>query len=137
MPFTGPIKDRHAIRDLYDSYADSANLGDIEAWLACWAEDASWWTHYFECLGKAAIRKQHGELMANVVTTTFFTQIGSITVSGDTATARAFCLERLMMKSGGSHRLTGRYEDQLIRSGSQWLFARRVYNVMIEEFPEV
>jgi uncharacterized protein (TIGR02246 family) len=136
MPFTGPQQDRHAIRDLYDSYADGANLGDIEAWLACWSEDASWWTHYFEVTGKAAIRAQYMALMGNVESTSFFTQIGSIEVDGSRAKARAFCLERLVMKTGGSHRLTGRYEDELVRVDGQWQFARRVFKVMIEEFPE-
>lgn len=136
MAFTGPIEDRHAIRDLYDSYADGANRGDREAWLACWSDDAYWWTHYFEQSGKQAIAAQHEQLMANVATTTFFTQIGMIEVDGDKAKSRAFCMERLVMKSGGSHRLTGRYDDDLVRSGGKWLFTRRIYKVMIEEFPD-
>ena len=136
MPFTGPIEHRSAIRDLYDSYADSANRGDREAWLACWSEDAVWWTHYFEVTGKAAIRAQHVALMASVETTSFLTQIGSIEVEGDRAKGRAFCMERLIMTTGGSHRLTGRYEDDLLRVDGAWLFARREYNVMIEELPE-
>ena len=136
MPFTGPIDDRHAIRDLYDSYADGANRGDREAWLACWHDDAVWWTHYFEVTGKDAIRQSHISLMENVETTTFLTQIGAIEVDGDRAKGRAFCLERLVMKTGGSHRLTGRYEDDLLRVDGAWRFARREYNVMIEELPE-
>jgi uncharacterized protein (TIGR02246 family) len=137
MAFTGPIEDRLAIRDLYDTYADCANRGDQAGFLACFTEDGFWQTHYFAESGKDAIRAQHDALMANVSQTTFFTQIGMIEVSGDSALARAICMERLMMKTGGSHRLTGRYDDELVRQDGQWLFKRRVYVPLIEEFPEV
>ena len=34
MPFTGPVEDRNAIRELYDSYADASSRGDRADWLA-------------------------------------------------------------------------------------------------------
>lgn len=134
MAFTGPLEDRIAIRELYDAYADGANRMDKAAWLAAWSEDAVWKTHYFERHGIAAIADQYDELMAPVTAASFLTQICAIEVSGDTATARAVCQERLAMP-GGSFRLTGRYEDRLERRNGAWLFVHRTYLVQFEEAP--
>ena len=136
MPFSGPRADREAIRDLYDAYADSANRGDRESWLGCYAEDAVWKTHYFELTGHAAIGQKYDEITADVADTTFFTQIGSIEVDGDRARVRAFCAESLLQKSGGTYELTGEYNDDLIRRNDQWLFQRRDYLVKREKVPQ-
>lgn len=136
MPFTGPLEDRIAIREMYDSYADGANRMDREAWLSVWADDAVWKTHYFEQVGIAAIGEKYDELMAPVTATTFFTQLCSIAVDGDTARASAVCQERLMMP-GGSFRLTGLNLDQLVRRGGHWQIWRRDYQVIVEEAPGV
>lgn len=136
MAFTGPLEERIAIREMYDSYADGANRMDRAAWLSPWAEDGVWKTHYFEVSGRAAIGEKYDELMAPVTATTFFTQVCSIEVSGDTAKASAVCQERLMMP-GGSYRLTGRNEDELVQRGGAWQIRNRVYHVMTEEMPGV
>ncbi len=134
MPFTGPTEDRAAIRELYDSYTDAANRGDRADWLACWTDDAAWWTHYFDVSGIEAIAATYDQLMANVEVTSFIAQVGSVEVNGNSAKARCYAQERLVFKAGaGNHRLVGRYEDELRRVDGQWLFARRVYKVMIEE----
>jgi len=134
MAFTGPTEDRLLIRELYDSYADAACRMDRANWLACWTGDAVWWTHYFDVAGKAAIAATYDGLMANVATTSFFGQLGAVTVTGDTATVRSHANERLIFKDGaGEHRLVGRYEDELRREGFTWRFARRTYIVLIEE----
>lgn len=136
MAFTGPGEDRIAIRELYDAYADGANRMDRAAWLAVWTDDAEWQTHYFDVKGIAAIGEKYDELMAPVTATSFFTQICAIEVDGDTASARAIAQERLAMP-GGSYRLTGRYEDTLMRTADGWRFRRREYHVMFEEMPGV
>ena len=136
MPFTGPLEDRIAIRELYELYADGANRMDRAAWLEPWSDDAIWKTHYFEVAGIAAIGAQYDELMAAVTATSFFSQICAIEVTGDAARARAIAQEHLAMP-GGSYRLTGRYEDTLVRTADGWRFARREYHVMFEEMPGV
>lgn len=134
MAFTGPTEDRLLIRELYDRYADASCRMDRADWLACWTDDAAWWTHYFDVSGKAAIATTYDGLMGNVETTVFFAQVGSIEVVGEAATVRAYAQERLVFKDGGgNHRLVGRYEDELRRDGFDWRFARRTYKVMIEE----
>ena len=132
MPFTGPIEDRLAIRDLYDSYADAATRGDRADWLAGWCDDAVWWSHYFELTGREAIGAKYDEITADVRQTIFMTQSCSIDVSRDTAKCRAVCSERLLKQAGGEYRLTGLYEDDLERRDGKWLFVRRVYNVLDE-----
>ena len=91
MAFTGTIEHRTAIRELYDTYADGANRMDRAAWLAVWADDAEWQTHYFAVKGIAAIGEKYDELMAQVTATSFFSQLCAIEVSGNTASARAIC----------------------------------------------
>ena len=134
MAFIGPIEDRTLIRELFDSYTDAACRMDRAAWLDCWTNDASWWTHYFDVAGKDAIAASYDSLMANVEVTSFIGQPGSIEVDGDTAITRSYSQERLVFKNGaGNHRLIGRYEDKLRKVDGQWRFAARVYKVMIEE----
>ena len=41
------------------------------------------------------------------------------------------------MMPGGSFRLTGRNDDDLVKRGGRWLILRRTYHVMIEEAPGV
>ena len=139
MPFTGPAEDRQAIRELYDSYADATNRSHRADWLACWTDDALWRTHYFEDEGKAAIGARNDLLLANVSQATFLTQIGAIEVGGqiggNVAKGRVYCLERLMMRGGGSHRLTGQYDDEIVREAGEWRFRRRIYTPLIEELP--
>ena len=134
MPFTGPIEDRLAIREMYDSYADGANRMERAIWLSVWADDAVWQTHYFAVQGIAAIGAKYDELMAPVTATSFFSQLCAIEVAGDKAHGRAIAQERLAMP-GGSYRLTGRYEDSLVRTAAGWRFVRREYHVMFEEMP--
>ena len=134
MPFTGPIEDRLAIREMYDSYADGANRMERAIWLSVWADDAVWQTHYFAVQGIAAIGAQYDELMAPVTATSFFSQLCAIEVAGDKAHGRAIAQERLAMP-GGSYRLTGSYEDRLARTAAGWRFVRREYHVMFEEMP--
>ena len=42
MPFTGPIEDRIAVRELYGSYSGAGFAGDRAAWLDCWTDDPVW-----------------------------------------------------------------------------------------------
>ena len=136
MPFTGPLEDRIAIREMYDTYADGANRMDRETWLSAWADDGVWKTHYFEVSGHAGIGAKYDELMAAVTATTFLSQLCSIEVDGDSAKASAIGQERLIMP-GGSFRLTGLNQDRLVRRAGRWQILRRDYHVSIEEAPGV
>ena len=41
------------------------------------------------------------------------------------------------MMPGGSYRLTGRNDDQLVRRDGRWQIRYRTYHVMTEELPRV
>lgn len=135
MPNSGPNEDRALIRELYENYADAANRGDREAWLDCYAADGVWKSPYFDVTGREAIGRQYDQILANVVDTTFFTQIGVIHVDGDRASARAFCQESLLQSDGQTYDLTGEYADDLTRQDGAWVFQRRDYTIKREKPP--
>jgi uncharacterized protein (TIGR02246 family) len=135
MPFTGPMEDRLAIRELYDTNADGACRGDKATWLGTFAEDARWKTHYFELTGHEAIGATFDEINAEVENTTFFIQVCSIEIDGDTAHARVEQNESLLYRDGRTYDLVGLYEDELVRRDGAWRFRDRNYLVMREKQP--
>lgn len=135
MPFSGPMEDRLAIRELYDTYGDASTRGDLELFLSCWDEDGVWNTQLFTRTGKDEMREQWAMLWTNFEKVAFLANVLSIEVEGDTASCRALQREEVLLKSGGIYRLSGLYSDRLIRSDGQWHFKRRDYEVLIEEVP--
>ena len=132
MSFEGPLEDRLLIRERYGAYSDAAFRQDIEAWLACWTEDCTWRTLGMEFRGKAAMREQWARVWTPMVRMGFFAEVGATQVAGDRATARAYCHEILLLKTGEVRPLVGAYVDQLVRQDGVWLFARRDYEVLID-----
>jgi len=130
------MEDRLLIRELYDTYADAGSRGDREGWLGCFWPDARWKTHYFELTGIEDIAAKYDEIMAGVQDTTFFCQIGSIEVDGDTATVRMQQDESLLYPNGSTFELVGEYNDICEKRGGRWLFKDKVYLVKREKAPE-
>jgi uncharacterized protein (TIGR02246 family) len=137
MAFTGPREDRDAIRELYASYGDASSRGDVEAFLACFAEDGQWSTHIFQRRGKHELRAQWNDLWQGMGfdRVGFLSEIGSIEVDGDKAGCRCVAREIIRLKSGDLFKLIGQYTDQLVRENGKWLFSRRDYDVIAEEPP--
>lgn len=135
MPFTGPMEDRLAIRELYDTYGDASALGDVDTFLSCWADDAQWNTHIFTRNGKAELREQWDQLWAGFDKVAFLGNVLSIEIEGDTASCRSLAREIVNLKGGGLFKLAGLYRDQLVKRDGRWLFARRDYEVLAEELP--
>lgn len=135
MPFTGPMEDRLAIRELYDTYGDASCRGDVETFLTCWIDDGQWNTHLFTRTGKAELREQWDTLWTGFDKVAFIGNVLSIEVDGDTASCRALAREIINLKGGGVFKLAGLYHDRLTRQGGQWLFAQRDYEVLVEELP--
>ena len=136
MPFTGPMEDRLAIRELYDTYADAGSRADRDGWLNCFAPDARWKTHYFELVGHEAIIAKYDEIMTGVTDTAFFVQVGSIEIDGDSATVRMQQMESLLFENGSTYDLTGEYNDVCLRRDGRWWFKDKVYLVKREKAPE-
>jgi len=135
MGFTGPKEDRDAIRELYARYSDASACADVEAFLACFADDGQWNTHIFERRGKVQLREQWDQLWENFDKVGFLTEIGSIEVQGDRAACRSVAREIIRLKSGGLYKLLGQYRDALVRENGVWLFDRRDYLPIAEEMP--
>lgn len=61
----------------------------------------------------------------------FFTQLASIAVDGDQATARSYCLEFMTLRDGAGRQVIGEYTDELVRVEGEWVFSHRHYQVMM------
>jgi|SRR5579871_404128 len=133
MPFTGPIEDRLAIRERYDSYADASTAQDEEAYLACFHPDAVRIGQGAEVRGIDAIRESWRQVWGILDRMAFFSSIGAIVVGGDRATAHVNCREIIVLKGGEVWKVVGRYDDELMRQGDTWVFARRKYTMLIDE----
>jgi uncharacterized protein (TIGR02246 family) len=136
MAFTGPMEERLAIRDLYGTYTDASSRGDRESWLACFTKDGEWNTHLFKASGSEGLRRQWDALWANFKSVSFMSEVGMIQITGDSATARAYTREVVLLADGKIYRLDGRYDDELVRVNGKWLFARRNHQPLIEQLPE-
>lgn len=133
MSFTGPLEDRIAIRELHDTYADTAFRGDAQGWLDCWAEDCVWVTPFGEVRGKQQLTAQWDKIGETFGTIGFFAVVGSIEIDGDRAMARGYVREVAAMHDGRLYKVVGRYDDELVREDGVWRFARRAYTALIRE----
>lgn len=136
MAFTGPMEDRLAIRELYDTYADGGSRGCRDTWLGCYAEDARWASHLFDLRGIEAIGATFDQIMTGVRYTKVFTQIGSMEIDGDNARVRMRQDECVFYEDGRTYELLGYYDDVLEKREGRWLFADREYVVIREVPPE-
>lgn len=130
MAFKGPIEDRLAIRELFDSYSDAVCVVDAAAWGDTWADDGVWELPDYPEIGKIVGRQNI--VAAWVAAMTHYPGIiftatpGSIVVSGDRATARSWTSE-VYDQQGVTKRDRGRYDDELVRRGGRWLFKSRIF----------
>lgn len=133
--FTGPLEDRIAIRELFGAYSDTGALGDREAWVALWTEDCHWTSHLFDAKGHDGLRETWDMLWANWVNVGFFNEIGLMRVEDDTATARSYAREIVLLKDGSIYKLVGRYDDTLRKVAGEWKFVTRHYILQSHEPP--
>ena len=133
MAFTGPIEDRILIRERYNAYSDASNRQDEDAYLACWAEDGVRIGQGLTVTGKAALQQQWRQFWTILAKMAFFSEVGGIEVMGDTARAHVFCREIIVLKDGALWKVVGQYQDELVRQGESWVFARREYTLLIDE----
>lgn len=133
MAFTGPAGDRQLIRELIGAYSDATFRSDGEAWLALWTESGVRAQGGQEIRGKAALRAMWDKVWGALDKMAFFAEIGAIEADGDRATTRVYCREILFLKDGGVRKVVGIYDDQLVREGGAWRFARREYQLFMDE----
>ncbi|MFS0736075.1 nuclear transport factor 2 family protein [Sphingomonas sp. 1P06PA] len=130
MPFTGPIEDRLAIRELIESYADAVVRVDPEAWGATWAEDAVWsmpdYPQFPTTTGRDNIVALWVEAMKHFPGVIFVANPGSIEIDGDTAKMRSYTSE-VYDQEGVTKRDRGVYEDVCVKRDGKWQFKSRTF----------
>ncbi|MGB3623433.1 hypothetical protein FT643_17045 [Ketobacter sp. MCCC 1A13808] len=131
--FAGSIEDRTLIRERYGAYSDAVFQQDAEAWLANFSDAAVWEIFGKKIQGKSMLKAQWDGLWKNLERMAFFSEIGSIVAHDNSATARLYCREILLLKTGSVKKITGCYEDELIKVNGVWLYSRRCYSVLINE----
>lgn len=131
--FEGPFEDRLAIRERIDAYGGAVMRHDAEAWVACWAEHAVWRLPGIDVTGRAQIKAAWVQAMGAFAVAGFFAYPGAIKVQGERASAKVFTQEILVVRDGAVRRILGAYDDELVREGGEWLFARRDYAILHNE----
>lgn len=131
MTFSGPAEDRQLIRERLEIYSDAVTRKDLDAYLACWTEDGRRTGSGGECHGRSELRDHWHGIFATIEQMAFFTQMASLTVRGEHADARSYCLEFVRSRDQPVRRLVGEYVDELVRADGTWLFAARHYRVVM------
>ena len=131
MPYTGPLEDRVAIRELLEAYSDAVCCNDPNAWVPRGPEDSVWELPDYPQFGtvkgsRADSRDVEGgdDHYPGII---FVATPGSIEVNGDTANVRSYTSEVYTDAAGVAKRDRGRYEDVVIKRGGKWLFQKRVF----------
>ena len=109
-----------------------ASRRDADAWGATWASDATWSLMGHEVAGRDAIVALWLGAMAQFDAVSFVTAVGPIAITGDTASVRCQTHEVLRTIDGTVRSVAGIYDDSFVRQGGEWLFARRVFAIVIE-----
>ncbi len=129
---------RLAIRERIEAYSDAVFRHDAEAWIACWAEDATWSLPSLgiDLTGRPAIEAAWRQAMSAFAVAGFFATPGPIVVAGRQATARVHTQEILVGHDGKVRRILGAYDDELALQDGAWRFTRRAYRVLHDDGAE-
>ena len=133
MAFAGSIEDRIAIRELSGAYGYASATGDVDGWLACWADECRWLTVLGDVAGKHGLRAQWEKLWADWRCVAFSAEIGSIEIAGTEARGRTVTNETVHLQNGGLFKLAGLYDDRLVKRDGIWLYAERRHTPLFSE----
>lgn len=136
MNFEGPLEDRIAIREVFDTYCDAVTQVDGAVWASLWAEDSRWdlpaVPEIGTMIGKKRIVESWHAAMKNYPGLVFTAVPGMIKVTGGTAIARVYTSEVYNDAEGRVRRARGQYDDTLIKENGRWLIKHRVFRVLHE-----
>lgn len=76
--FRGPIEDRLAIRERFDSYGDAVTRQALDDYLDCWTDDGQRFGSGGECHGRDELRTHWHGIWKALAQMAFMTQIGAI-----------------------------------------------------------
>ncbi|MEO0440107.1 MAG: nuclear transport factor 2 family protein [Pseudomonadota bacterium] len=129
--FSGPIEDRLAIRELHDSYCDAVLRKDPDDWGALWTEDAVWSLMGTEVVGRENIVNLWNGAMSAFDAVSFLGIPGSLEITGDTATG-CYQTHEILVEKGEPRIAGGRYDDEFVKIDGQWLYSKRIFNVVAQ-----
>jgi ketosteroid isomerase-like protein len=133
MAFEGAIEDRLAVRERIDAYSDAVFRRDPEAWIANWAENATWSLLGTSVTGKDEIKALWIQAIAGLSLAAFFAVPGHVQIEGDRAEARVYTQEILVDRDGNVRKIVGAYDDVLVKQATTWLFSSRAYAILLQE----
>ena len=115
-----------AIRSLVDQYSSAANRLDNKGMAAVYAEDGELVAFGKSFKGRQEIEKVFGQTIGLMQVMNQICSGGVITVDGDRATAHWTVTEFSKRKELDKLEIfLGDYNDQLVRTGEGWRFAKR------------
>jgi ketosteroid isomerase-like protein len=120
MAFSGRVVDKQLIRERFEIYSDAVTRQDLDTYLACWAANCRRTGVGGERDGKDKLRAHWHGIFGALEQMVFFTQMASLSVDGDSAAARSYCLEILKLNDGHTRQLVGEYDDELVRVDGDW-----------------
>jgi hypothetical protein len=107
-------------------YSHALDHGEVDEWLDCWTSDG-----YFERFDSEPRARGHAELaeMARALTIRgrHITSDYVVTVEGDVATQRSYCLF-VDVDKDCSAVMFGTYRDRLRRTPDGWKFQERIFH---------
>ena len=131
MVSQGPLEDRVAIRELVESYNDAVMRFDAEAWAENWLDDGIWSLPGMgEVVGTAKFVPLWKQAMSAYSFVGFHASAGPIVVTGERARASWWQQEILHRTDGAKTAVNGRYEDEYVKRGGRWYFAKRTYSIL-------
>ena len=134
--FKGPLEDRIAIRELHETYADAVVRASAEDWGKVWTQDARWELMGTAVEGREAIVALWSQAMGGFDAISFHCMPSAIIIEGDRATGRCQVRELLKANYGTTRAVGGLYEDEMVRVDGRWLYAKRVYRIVVEYLPK-
>ena len=78
-------------------------------------------------VGRDAIVKAWVAAMASLPPMVGTSTLGALSITGDTATGRAYPREFIIWPDGRTRTDTGRYDDTYVKQDGRWLFKSRTY----------
>lgn len=128
------LTDELAIRNLSHRYALALDRGDLETWRSLFSTSAVLESGSAAPRGLEDIMRIPVDQLQRYQKTMHSVTTQVIELSGDTATGIVYCTAQHLYRDfhqGGrlpfdlSHDFVIRYEDEYVREGSTWVFARR------------
>jgi ketosteroid isomerase-like protein len=120
--------DELAVRRVTATYCDAANRLAAPEAAATYAPDGSLsMMGRPEVSGREAVEAMLEATFSRYELVTQLTHSGLVQIDGDVAASRWVVTELQVARTGERRFIIGRYEDQLVRLGEGWRFARRVF----------